>query len=76
MLKPDEVLVWRARLDEIPADTLPPLLPAEAERAARYHSDEARRRYTRSHGVLRMSGCSRRLARNATRTSASGSTMS
>jgi 4'-phosphopantetheinyl transferase len=52
-MKPGEVLVWRARLDEIPAGTLPPLLPAEAERAARFHSDEARRRYTRSHGVLR-----------------------
>lgn len=53
MLKCGEVLVWRARLDRIPAGNLPPLLPAEAERAARFHAEEARQRYIRSHGVLR-----------------------
>jgi 4'-phosphopantetheinyl transferase len=53
VLKSGEVLVWRASLDRIRDDSLPPLLPEERERAARFHSEEARSRYARSHGVLR-----------------------
>jgi 4'-phosphopantetheinyl transferase len=47
------VFVWRADLDAIPADSLPPLLPAECARANRFQADEVRQRYIRSHGVLR-----------------------
>ena len=53
MLNPGEVLVWRVRLDETPAAVLPPLLAEQAERAARFTSDEVRLRYIRSHAILR-----------------------
>jgi len=53
VLRPGEVLVWRAMLDRVPPDKLPPLLPEESERAGRFRSDEARRRYICSHGILR-----------------------
>ena len=53
MLKSGEVLVWRAYLDRISEGSLPPLLPEETARAARFRFDELRRRYVRSHRVLR-----------------------
>ena len=53
MLKAGEILVWRARLDELPERDLPPLLPEESARAGRFRSDEVRTRFVRSHGVLR-----------------------
>ena len=53
MLRQGEVRVWRVRLDEVDPARLPPLLVPEAERAARFHSDELRRRFAASHGVLR-----------------------
>lgn len=53
MLKAGEILVWRANLDTLPENRLPPLLPEDANRASRFRSEEVRTRFVRSHGALR-----------------------
>jgi len=55
-LKAAEVHVWRARLDASPAATSnfhELLSNDERERAARFHFDEHRRRFTAARGILR-----------------------
>jgi 4'-phosphopantetheinyl transferase len=52
-VNPNEVLIWRVRVDEIHESALPNPTPGELARAARFHSDEARTRYVRAHGALR-----------------------
>lgn len=51
-LTPDQAEVWVARLDEPDDQYLPPTAP-EAARAARFANETLRRRYLRSHAVLR-----------------------
>jgi 4'-phosphopantetheinyl transferase len=56
-LKKDQLHVWRVRLDgvENQDDALWKLLsPAEQERAERFHFDQHRFRFLRSHGTLRL----------------------
>jgi len=53
MLNRGELYVWRVRLDALAEDALAPAAPDEEARAARFHSDEARVRYLRSHRALR-----------------------
>ena len=49
-MNPGEVHVWRVRLDA--AETVPPTA-GEIARAARFRTEDLRRRYLRSHGALR-----------------------
>jgi 4'-phosphopantetheinyl transferase len=53
MLTPGMVTVWRAHLDSLDANLLPPPQAAEAERAVRFHTAELRERYLRAHRTLR-----------------------
>jgi len=53
MMNPGELHVWHIELDTLPDDWLPPPHPADAERAARFAHPDLRRRYLRSHGVMR-----------------------
>jgi 4'-phosphopantetheinyl transferase len=53
MLNAGEIQVWRADLDAVDENRLPPLLPQDADRATRFRSEDVRVRFVRSHGVLR-----------------------
>jgi 4'-phosphopantetheinyl transferase len=52
-VNPGELHVWRIELDRAIDELLPPPEPREAERAARFATEEMRRRYLRSHGAMR-----------------------
>jgi 4'-phosphopantetheinyl transferase len=53
LLIPGRIHVWRVHLDSLDEAALCPPGPNEQARAARLRSDEARRRYLRSHAALR-----------------------
>jgi 4'-phosphopantetheinyl transferase len=53
MLNPGELHVWRMRLDTLDEEALVPATLDEKARAARFHSEEVRARYLRSHRALR-----------------------
>jgi len=52
-LNPGEIHVWRIELDTIAEVSLPPPLPDETERAARFARPELQHRYLQSHRALR-----------------------